>query len=62
MPAVDLVRIEIGDGRAVLHLSEARHRAGVEQQLRHECRLARVIVSDDRDVADLHELDSPGGI
>ena len=62
--ALDLIRIEVGDGRAVLDAAHARGRAGVEQQLRHERGFARVVVSDDRHVADLgarinlHEVDS----
>src|SRR5947208_1299595 len=49
----DLIGIEVRRRRSVFDAPLTRRRAGVEQQLRNERGLARVIVSDHRDVADL---------
>ena len=51
--AVDFVGIEVGGGGAVLDLAEAGRDAGVEEQLRNECRLAGVVMPGKRYVADL---------
>src|SRR3989475_11499740 len=55
--ALDLVRIEVGGRRAVVHLPEASHRAGGEEQSLDEGRLADTAVPDHADVADLPDLD-----
>ena len=53
MFAIDLIGIEVRRRRSVFDAPLTRRRAGVEQQLRNERGLARVVVSDHRDVADL---------
>ena len=53
MFAIDLILIEVGGRRSVFDFSEARRRSGDEQQLRDQRRFAGVVVSYDRDIADL---------
>jgi len=54
---LDLVRVEVGDGRAVVHAAQTRHGAGGEQHGLDERRLADATVTDDADVPDLPDLD-----
>ena len=53
MLAVDLVRIEVGDGGAVVDPAQPRDGAGVEQELRNQRRFSGVVVADNGDVPDL---------
>ncbi len=50
---LDLVGVEVGDRGAVQDAPEAGHGSGVEQELRDERRLARVVVTDESDIANL---------
>src|SRR2546422_4736596 len=54
---LDLVGVEVGGRRAVVHLAEARHRAGGEEQGFDQGGLADAPVPDDANVADLPDLD-----
>src|SRR2546427_796834 len=54
---LDLVGVEVGGGRAVVHAAQARHGAGGEQHGLDERRLADAAVPDDADVPDLPNLD-----
>src|SRR2546422_4053082 len=51
------IRVEVGGRRAVVHLAEARHRAGGEEQGFDQGGLADAPVPDDANVADLPDLD-----
>ena len=55
--ALDLVRVEVGGGGAVVHATEAVHRPGGEQHPLDQRRLADAAVADNADVADLRDVE-----
>jgi hypothetical protein len=50
--AGDGLVVEVGDGRALVHLAESIHGRGVEQERRGQLRLARAAVTHERHVPD----------
>jgi hypothetical protein len=55
--ALDLVRIEIGGGRAIVDAAQAVDRAGGEEHAFDQRGLADPAVADDADVADLSDIE-----
>ena len=51
-PALDLVGVEVGDGRAVVHPSQPGHRAHVEEHRRDQGGLAAAAMTREGDVPD----------
>jgi hypothetical protein len=59
--ALDLVGVEVGDGRPVLHAAEAVHRPGVEEDCGDQRRLAAAPVADHGHIADVGRLEDLHG-